>query len=77
MVSSASNLDESCLNPQEGINHTSVGIVQTGADLRKPIVRIGFNPIVKITPSEPVKRLGTGWKWWFSESVHVPIGSKI
>jgi AraC family transcriptional regulator len=81
MVTSASNLNESSVNPPDGINHTSVGIVQsharTGADLRKPIVRIGFNPIVKITPSEPVKRLGTGWQWWFSESVHVPIGSKI
>jgi AraC family transcriptional regulator len=32
---------------------------------------------VKISPAEPVRRLGTGWCWWFSESVHVPIGHKI
>src|SRR5581483_6946774 len=38
---------------------------------------VGFHPIVSITPSEPVKRLGTGWHWWFSENVHVPVGKKI
>jgi AraC family transcriptional regulator len=36
-----------------------------------------FHPTVKITPVERVRRLGTGWHWWFSESVHVPTGSKI
>ena len=34
-------------------------------------------PTVRITPSEPVKRLGIGWRWWFSESVHLPVGNRI
>jgi AraC family transcriptional regulator len=32
---------------------------------------------VKINPAEPVRRLGTGWHWWFSESVYVPVGHKV
>jgi AraC family transcriptional regulator len=36
-----------------------------------------LNPTVEITPAECIKRLGTGWHWWFSESVHAPIGRKI
>ena len=35
------------------------------------------HPTVKITPAEPATRLGTGWHWWFSECVHVPIGNKV
>jgi AraC family transcriptional regulator len=38
---------------------------------------IAGRPSVEITPALPAKRLGTGWHWWFSESVHVPIGHKI
>jgi AraC family transcriptional regulator len=34
-------------------------------------------PSVEITPAEAARRLGTGRHWWFSESVHVPIGSRI
>jgi AraC family transcriptional regulator len=37
----------------------------------------GLHPTVKITCAKFAKRLGTGWHWWFSESVHIPIGSKI
>ncbi|CCE10676.1 hypothetical protein BRAS3843_520192 [Bradyrhizobium sp. STM 3843] len=33
--------------------------------------------MVSITPSEPVKRLGTGWRWWFSDNIYVPVDSKI
>jgi AraC family transcriptional regulator len=51
--------------------------MRAGADLRKSIGRSGFHPIVEVTPAELVKRLGIGWQWWSSESVHVPIGSKI
>lgn len=36
-----------------------------------------LHPTVNITPSEPVKRLGIGWRWWFSESVHLPVGNRI
>ncbi len=36
-----------------------------------------LNPTVRIVPAESIKRLGTGCHWWFSESIHVPIGCKI
>jgi AraC family transcriptional regulator len=36
-----------------------------------------LHPIVQITPAEQAKRIGTGWHWWFSESIHVPTGTKI
>ncbi|MBR0697361.1 AraC family transcriptional regulator [Bradyrhizobium lablabi] len=35
------------------------------------------NATVQIAPSTQVKRLGTGLHWWFSESIHVPTGTKI
>lgn len=37
----------------------------------------GLNPTVQIAPIERIKRLGTGWHWWFSESIHVPTGIRI
>ena len=36
-----------------------------------------LNSTVQITPTEQVKRLGTGCHWWSSESIHVPIGTKV
>ncbi|WP_244486272.1 helix-turn-helix domain-containing protein [Bradyrhizobium viridifuturi] len=36
-----------------------------------------LHPTVSITPAGPVKRLGIGWRWWFSESVHLPVGNRI
>jgi AraC family transcriptional regulator len=51
--------------------------VGAGVDPRMSIGSGGFHPIVEIAPAEPVKRLGIGWRWWFSESIHVPIGSTI
>jgi AraC family transcriptional regulator len=50
---------------------------RAGADSPKSIGSFVFHPTVKITPVEPIRRLGTGWHWWFSESVHVPTRSKI
>ena len=38
---------------------------------------IALHPIVKIVAADPIKRLGTGWRWWFSESVFIPVGCKI
>jgi AraC family transcriptional regulator len=38
---------------------------------------ITFHPSVEVTPAEAVKRQGTGWHWWFSESVYLPIGTRI
>jgi AraC family transcriptional regulator len=36
-----------------------------------------FNPIAQISPVESVKRLGTGWQGWFTESIYAPVGNKI
>jgi AraC family transcriptional regulator len=81
MATCVSNSNEGRVSPREGVNHESVSMVQgqarAGANLWKSIGSGGFHPVVKVTPAEPVKRLGTGWQWWFSESVYVPTGSKI
>jgi AraC family transcriptional regulator len=81
MVMSVSNSGGNGVVLRDGINDASAGMAKShvgaGVDLRKSIGNDGFHPIVEITPAEPVKRLGIGWQWWFSESVHVPIGSKI
>jgi AraC family transcriptional regulator len=44
-----------------------------------PTSSIGGNisSTVEITPDECIKRLGTGWHWWFSESVYAPMGCRI
>jgi AraC family transcriptional regulator len=47
------------------------------ADWPNSVGSIDLRPAVKITPVESARRLGTGWRWWFSESIHVPIGSRI
>lgn len=80
MATCASNVNVPWLSPRDGMDHPYIGLPRT-------LARIGANsgssidivvrPTVKITPAEPVRRLGTGWHWWFSESVHVPIGHKI
>jgi AraC family transcriptional regulator len=68
------------VTPPDGINHASIGLPQSSARAEAASVSsigVVVRSTVKITPAEPVKRLGTGWHWWFSESVHVPIGQKI
>jgi AraC family transcriptional regulator len=65
---------------RDGINDVSVEVAlsQLRAETELPNSSGSvFHPTVKITPGAPVKRLGTGWHWWFSESVHVPIGHKV
>jgi AraC family transcriptional regulator len=63
-----------------GVNDVSVGMalsqLRADTDLPKSIGSF-FHQTVKITPVESVKRLGTGWHWWFSESVHIPVGHKV
>jgi AraC family transcriptional regulator len=66
--------------PRDGVNHASIGMARSqapDAELRRPVGVVAFHPTVTITPAEPVRRLGTGRHWWFSESIHVPIGSNI
>src|SRR5271156_6151733 len=81
MVVNVSNSGGNDVALRDGINHASVGMaeshVRTSAGLRNSIGKSSFHPIVEISPAEPVKRLGIGWQWWFSESVHVPMGRKI
>jgi len=51
---------------------------EPGAALRSNAADRGLlNPVVEIFPVESVKRLGTGWGGWFSESVHASTGSRI
>jgi AraC family transcriptional regulator len=36
-----------------------------------------FNPTIQVTPVESIKRLGTGWRRWFAESIYSPSGNKV
>ena len=79
MTICASNVSENRLGFRDQIKNAATS--RTGAtsqmSSRPTIGSVAVHPTVKITPAEPVKRLGIGWHWWFSESVHVPAGSKI
>lgn len=81
MATFASNVSESKVVPLDGINRTPIGRSHlraiVDANSWSPFGGIVLHPTVSITPAESVRRLGTGWHWWFSESLHVPIGSKI
>ncbi|SDS53573.1 AraC family transcriptional regulator [Bradyrhizobium canariense] len=83
MTTCASDVSESGVVAvlRDRVNHVAIGMLPNGAgDDSNSLPSAGstvVHPTVKITPVEPVKRLGTGWHWWFSENVHVPIGSKI
>jgi AraC family transcriptional regulator len=63
------------------MNYASTGKAQKPArantDSRPPGGVSVVNPTVKITAAESIERSGTGCRWWFSESVRVPIGCKI
>jgi AraC family transcriptional regulator len=77
----ASNSSECRVLPRDAVNHASIVTARPQAradvDSLPSVDSIVSHPTVKITPVEPVKRLGTGWHWWFTETVHVPIGSTI
>jgi AraC family transcriptional regulator len=77
----ASPSNESRLPQRIGMSPASAGMTQTQArahaDAHGSICGMVFRPSVQVTPAEAVKRLGTGWHWWFSESIHIPTGSKI
>ena len=82
MMTSASNANyESTRVPRDGTNQASIdlGQIQPRADFKplQPNACMLLNPIVEITPAELVKRLGTGWHRWFTESIHTPIGNKV
>jgi AraC family transcriptional regulator len=66
---------------RDGIGDISVDMVQrleraSGESMMMDSDTV-HHQVVKITPSESVKRLGTGWQWWHSESIYIPIGSRI
>ncbi len=81
MESGTPHLNESRELPSVRCRQASAYMAQgrpsNEADVPNPISGIAPYPIVKITPAEPVKRLGTGWQWWFSETVRVPVGSRV
>jgi AraC family transcriptional regulator len=73
--------DEDRLGSRAGTWLASAGTPQGQARSREgsltSIGNIVARPSVEITPAESIKRLGTGWRAWFSESVLVPLGSRI
>lgn len=81
MATFASNVSESKVVSPDGINRAPIGRSHLRAIMDasswSPFGGTVLHPTVSITPAESVRRLGTGWHWWFSESVHIPIGSKI
>ena len=81
MEASASKANESGVVPQEDMNCGAIGMehsqARPDADSRPSIGCNVLNAAVTISPAELVKRLGTGLHFWFSESVHVPIGCKV
>jgi len=76
MTICASNVSENRVGLPDQINHVATGTASE-MNARPSTTTFVVHPTVRITPAEPVRRLGTGWHWWFSESVHVPTGSKI
>jgi AraC family transcriptional regulator len=80
MTTCASDVNPGKLTTPDGINHASIGLPQSSARADAalvPSIGIVVRSTVNITPAEPARRLGTGWHWWFSENVHVPIGHNI
>ncbi|WP_249147456.1 helix-turn-helix transcriptional regulator [Bradyrhizobium jicamae] len=78
MTNCAHDVSDGGMSSQELIHRVVLGLpqaVDTGA--QSSLGTMTAYPTVQVTPLESVKRLGTGWHWWFSESVHIPIGSKI
>ncbi len=72
---------EGRLTRQDSNNQVSTGLEQArSASSSDPLPSLGsnlLNPTVQIAAAEQIKRLGTGWHCWFSESIHVPTGAQI
>jgi AraC family transcriptional regulator len=80
MTTCASNVSAIKVRSADSIELASMELPPAPAGVEAkliPSISIVIRSTVKITPAEPARRLGTGWHWWFSESVHVPIGHKI
>jgi AraC family transcriptional regulator len=81
MAAFASNERENKVAPLDGINCVPLGtphfraIVDTNA--WSPLRGIVLHPTVSIAPAKSIRRLSTGWHWWSSESLHVPVGRTI
>ena len=66
-------------NPSESKQRGAVSASPTRSaggvwSARSPTVALDSR--VSITPADPVTRLEMGWRWWVSESVHLPTGNK-
>lgn len=78
MATCVSNANVRRVTSRDAIASAGLSQSPAGVDANSvPSIGIAVRPMVKLTPAEPARRLGTGWHWWFSESVHVPIGHKI
>jgi AraC family transcriptional regulator len=64
----------------EDIDH-DVAMARTGAsgtgERQSPICITVQCPTVEVTSTKPLKRFGTGWRWWFSENAQISAGCKI
>jgi AraC family transcriptional regulator len=63
--------------PQEGAHQGSTSVGPAGFQPQQSSGREFLNPIVEVIPAGSVKRLGTGWHRWLTESIHAPIGNKV
>jgi AraC family transcriptional regulator len=79
MYASNSSIDR--LTFQDSVDRAPIGVkpVHANAEVESwpSLGGVVVHPTVKINPGKSVKRLGTGWRRWFSESIHIPSGSKI
>jgi AraC family transcriptional regulator len=80
MATGAPNMGESRAAPENGMDNASIDRgprqVKANPDSTSSICHV-LHPVVQITPADSAKRLGTGSRRWFSESVHVAVGRKI
>ncbi|WP_084801072.1 AraC family transcriptional regulator [Bradyrhizobium sp. Tv2a-2] len=64
--------------PRHSLHQTFIGTAHRQADTCEDALKsVGGAGTVEIAAAEPTRRLGTGWRWWFSETIHVPIRSQI
>jgi AraC family transcriptional regulator len=67
--------------PDDGFDRlpscTARGQSLAGMESLRSIGGIVLYPTVQVTPAETARRLGIGWHWWFSESLHIPAGNRI
>jgi AraC family transcriptional regulator len=69
------------VNSSSDVHQFAIGVakkqMRLHVDQLSPAADGIFQPVIEIASAKPIKRLGKGSQWWFSETIHVPIGTKI